>query len=376
MASADFVTADALATSGRGTAYWQTARAVPESRATMLQQRLSQFFKTLYSQLTRLSWWSLLAAFGVHYAISAKAMWWVESGEITEIIAFFYYYVTTVTTVGYGDISPKTAEGRLLASLWIMPGGIILFTTSITKFVHYLSNVWRRRMCGEADYSYLEGHIVILGWQGLRTQRMVEEITHDAQSANREIVICTTKDIDNPMPTVVKFVRDTALSEKNLHVRAGTSGAAAIIALGHDDNDTLAAALAAAAHNTTGHLVAHFQQQAFADLLTAHCPRAEAMVSSDTTMLVRAAQDPGSSRVHHDLLSVMTGNTLFSVRVPATAALTTYGELLSAYKLKYNATIVAVADDALGNGLALNAPASKHVGPNQVVYYIAERRIG
>ena len=107
----------------------------------------------------------------------------------------------------------------------------------------------------------------------------------------------------------------------------------------------------------------------------AHCPRAEAMVSSDTTMLVRAAQDPGSSRVHHDLLSVMTGNTLFSVRVPATAALTTYGELLSAYKLKYNATIVAVADDALGNGLALNAPASKHVGPNQVVYYIAERRI-
>lgn len=341
----------------------------------MISQRLSHFFKTLYSQLARLSWWSLLVAFCVHYAMSAKAMWLAETGEITEIVAFFYYYVTTVTTVGYGDISPKSAEGRLLAALWIMPGGIILFTTSITKFVHYLSNVWRRRMCGEADYSYLEGHIVILGWQGLRTQRMVEEITHDTQSVNREIVLCTTKEIDNPMPTVVKFVRDTALSEKNLHVRAGTAGAAAIIALGHDDNDTLAAALAAAAHNTTGHLVAHFQQQAFADLLTAHCARAEAMVSSDTTMLVRAAQDPGSSRVHHDLLSVMTGNTLFSARVPADAELTTYGELMTAYKQRYNATVVAVADDARGKGLALNAPASKHVGPNQVVYYIAERRI-
>ena len=40
-----------------------------------------------------------------------------KSGEITEIIAFFYYYVTTVTTVGCGAIAPKTAEGRLLAAL-------------------------------------------------------------------------------------------------------------------------------------------------------------------------------------------------------------------------------------------------------------------
>jgi voltage-gated potassium channel len=341
----------------------------------MVGPRLSNVFKTLYAQLTRLSWWALLVAFGMHYAVSAKIMWLVESGEITEIIAFFYYYVTTVTTVGYGDISPKTAEGRLLASLWVMPGGIILFTTSITKFVHYLSTQWRRRMCGEADYSYLHDHIVILGWQGLRTQRMVEEITHDVDSMQREIVVCSTKDIENPMPTVVKFVRDTALSGQGLHVRAGTAGAAIIIALGHDDNDTLAAALAASAYNRTGHLVAHFQQQAFADLLTAHCPQAEAMVSSDTTMLVRAAQDPGSSRVHHDLLSVMTGNTLFSSRIPQNAPLTTYGELMTEYKQKHNATVIAVADDAQGKGLTLNAPASKHVGPNQVLYYIAERRI-
>lgn len=341
----------------------------------MVPPRLSQIFKTLYSQMTRLSWWSLLAAFALHYALSAKLMWWFETGEITEIVAFFYYYVTTVTTVGYGDLSPKSPAGRLLTALWIMPGGIVLFTTSITKFVHYLSTQWRRRMCGEADYSYLSGHIVILGWQGLRTQRMVEEITHDVGSAQREIVVCTTKEIDNPMPTVVKFVRDNALSEKGLHLRAGTAGAAVIIAFGHDDNDTLAAALAASAHNHQGHVVAHFQQQAFADLLTAHCPRAEAMVSADTVMLVRAAQDPGSSRVHHDLLSVMTGSALFSLKIPDGSAPASYGDLMNQYKQRHDATIVAVADDVLGNGLSLNAAAGKQVLAGQVVYYIAERRI-
>ena len=341
----------------------------------MVASHLSLFFKTIYAQLTRLSWWALVAAFGIHYAIAAKGMWFTETGEITEVIAFFYYYITTVTTVGYGDLSPKTAPGRLLASLWIMPVGILLFTTSITKFVHFLSTVWRRRMCGEADYSYLENHIVILGWQGLRTQRMVEEITHDVGSKRRETVVCTTKDIENPMPTVVKFVRDTALSVRGLHLRAGTAGAAAIIVLGHDDNDTLAAALAAASHNSQGHLVAHFCEQAFADLLTAHCPRAEAMVSSDTTMLVRAAQDPGSSRVHHDLLSIMTGNTLFSMQIPASEMRTSYGDLMEVYKRKHDATVVAVADDAKGNGLVLNAPGDMAVGPNQVIYYIADHRI-
>lgn len=337
--------------------------------------RISQLVKTLYSQLTRLSWWTLLIALMIHYAVSAKLIWLFETGEITEIVAFFYYYVTTVTTVGYGDLAPKTPEGRLVAALWIMPGGIILFTTSITKFVHFLSNRWRRRMRGEADYFYLTDHIVILGWQGGRTQRMVEEITYDVGTTQREIVVCSTKDIENPMPTAVKFVRDTALSERDLHVRAGTARAATIIALGHDDNDTLAAALAAAAYNSKGHLVAHFQAQAFADLLTAHCPRAEAMVSSETTLLVRAAQDPGSSRVHNRLLSVMTGNTLFSARLSHSAKLSTYGELMTVFKREYNATIVAVADDSLGNGLSLNAPATKHVGPDQVIYYIAERRI-
>ena len=62
----------------------------------------------------------------------------------------------------------------------------------------------------------------------------------------REIVSCTTKDIENPMPEDAKFVRDKALSDAGLHRRAGTAGAAVILVLGHDDNDTLAAALAAA----------------------------------------------------------------------------------------------------------------------------------
>lgn len=230
-------------------------------------------------------------------------------------------------------------------------------------------------MRGEADYSHLENHIVILGWQGLRTRRMVEEIAADSGAMSREIVLCTTKDMENPMPEQVKFVRDKALSESALHRRAGTAGAAVILVLGHDDNDTLAAALAASSANTTAHIVAYFEQQSFGDLLKAHCPRAEVMVSLSIEMMVRAALDPGSSHVHRELFSVLSGQNQYSLRLPHNAPARRYGELLAMFKQQHNATLIAMASDPLGNGLNPNAAVDAPVTPGAVLYYIAAQRI-
>ncbi len=334
-----------------------------------------RIFKTLYAHLARMTWDALLMLAALHVLIAYAVLRLFETGEITEGIAFWYYYVTTATTIGYGDIAPKTPGGRLFTTLWIMPGGIMLFTVSIAKFLQFLADRWRKRMRGEADYSDLKNHIVILGWQGLRTRRMIEEIVADTGSGRREIVLCTTKEIENPMPNTVKFVRDKALSETSLHQRAGSAGAAVIIVLGHDDNDTLAAALAAASLNKTGHVVAHFEQQSFADLLTAHCPRAEVMVSLSIEVMVRAALDPGSSRVHRDLLSVVGGQNHFSLRMPSGAPATRYGHLLTMLKEKHNATLIAMADDIYGEGLHPNASMDAQVAPGAVLYYIAARRI-
>ena len=335
----------------------------------------ARVLKTLYAHFARLSWAALVVLVALQVLIAYAMLRVFETGEITEGIAFWYYYVTTVTTIGYGDIAPKTPGGRLFTTLWIMPGGIMLFTVSIAKFLQFIADRWRKRMRGDADYSDLAGHIVILGWQGLRTRRMIEEIVGDTGAVKREIVLCTTKDIENPMPDTVKFVRDKALSESELHRRAGSAGAAVIIALGHDDNDTLAAALAAASRNQQAHIVAHFEQQSFADLLTAHCPRAEAMVSLSIEIMVRAALDPGSSHVQRDLMSVFGGQNNFSMRVPANAAATQYGHLLRVLKDNHNATLIAMADDTAGKGLRPNASMDAQVTPGAVLYYIAARRI-
>jgi voltage-gated potassium channel len=90
---------------------------------------------------------------------------------------------------------------------------------------------------------------------------------------------------------------------------------------------------------------------------------------------VRAALDPGSSRVHRDLLSVAGGQNQFSLRVPATAAALRYGQVMVMLKQHHNATLIAMADDAYGKGLHPNAPMDAPVAPGALLYYLAAQRI-
>jgi voltage-gated potassium channel len=58
-----------------------------------------------------------------------------EANGFTSIPTAMYWAVVTVTTVGYGDISPETTLGRILASLLMIIGyGIIAVPTGIVTF--------------------------------------------------------------------------------------------------------------------------------------------------------------------------------------------------------------------------------------------------
>ena len=332
---------------------------------------LPEIAKRIYARIAKLTWDMVLILTLSHFAISWALLIAIGGEKISGAEIFWYFYATTATTVGYGDYSPATESGRLITVLWIMPGGIALFTTIIAKVVGRLSDRWRRRMRGLSSYENLSGHIVILGWHGSKTQRMVEHVRGDDEGKDRDIVLCSAQDLENPMPDQVRFVRGTALNTPDILTRGGVGTAAHIIALGHDDNETLGAA----AINKEAHMVAHFDQQSFADLLQAHCPNAESNVSLSIEQMVRSAQDPGSSRVQRQLLSTLEGHTQFSLNVPEDIEAVNYGALFSELKTEHDATLFGVAKSILGDDLILNAPPGHRVDPGAILYLIAAHRI-
>jgi voltage-gated potassium channel len=71
--------------------------------------------------------------------LGAFGLWILERGQNDAIVSFadaLWWAVTTTTTVGYGDIYPRTGEGRLIAVVLMLTGiGLIgVFTAMIASF--------------------------------------------------------------------------------------------------------------------------------------------------------------------------------------------------------------------------------------------------
>ena len=327
----------------------------------------------VYRHIAEVTWPAIGVIAVLHYISSWGLMALTEGSEIASPSVYWYFYLVTSTTVGYGDLSPTTTFGRAVAVLWVMPGGIALFTSVIAKIVQSASGYWRQRMRGLGDYRDLTDHTVILGWAGDRTRRMVSYMRGD--SKDREIVLVADQAIENPMPDQVRFVRGETLTHADVLERSGVITAGRAVILGRDDNETLAAGLAVAARNPNLHLAAFFHDEAVADLLKSHCPQVECLVPMSIELLVRTADDPGSSRVPKIMLSTLVDPTLYSITVPDGVAELRFGELFRSFKRKLHSTILGVSAGRANEAMTLNPPEDRMVEAGHTLYYIADRRL-
>jgi voltage-gated potassium channel len=70
-------------------------------------------------------------------SLGASGIYLLERGLTVNTLGDAYWWaIVTVTTVGYGDVSPKTGEGRLIAAVLMLVGiGIIgVFTATLALF--------------------------------------------------------------------------------------------------------------------------------------------------------------------------------------------------------------------------------------------------
>lgn len=327
----------------------------------------------LKQSLLNLSWPVFLLLLLIHNLSSWLLMTLFGEDVSQSATLWFYYYSVTASTVGYGDYSPESLGGQWVATLWLIPGGISLFAAAIGKIAAGISSFWRQSMLGTQSFDQLVNHTVILGWHGDLTLRMVDILLLDPNLSN-DIVLCVRKDIENPLPGKVRFVRGDSFSQPELLKRAGISHAARILLYAENDEECLATALAVSMMQPSGHVVARCQAESTARMLRHVLPNIECIQGMAVELLVRSAQDPGASEVITELLSLDVGPAQFQLPLPNNVPDgLTYQQLLMHLFTAHNATLLGAAKAHGKIELAANPDLLLQAGDR--IFYMAHQRL-
>jgi voltage-gated potassium channel len=336
----------------------------------MAQFSLRRLWVRLYHAVTDLRWWVLFAFLFAHMIATWLLMHFVgEEPEFERLPTFIYWYATTASTIGYGDLTPKTDAGRLINAFFVYPGAIAVFTSIVTKAIAEAAERVRRGRAGLGDYRAVKHAIVLVGYNPDRTPRMIEELCADA-AADQELILLTSKEV-NHHDARYRYVRAQSYIGVADLQRAGVADAHRIIVFRDTDAETLAAGLAIGDLNKTAHIVCYFQHEELARLLVAHCRNVEVVLAPAIELVVKAVKDPGASLLLADLVSATdSGVTLFSMRWQGEER-ASFRDMATRF-MDHGAVLVSARRDGGVGGFRY---AGGEVGTGDRLFYIAEGRL-
>jgi voltage-gated potassium channel len=158
--------------------------------------------------------------------------------QITDLVTAFYYAMVTMSTVGYGDISPQTLESKLFA-VSIIALGVAVFATSLTAVIAPLVTRSLQRIVSRKDKRMQrENHFVVIGNTPLATNTW-RELARRGHPVTRLL----RKEPEAGIPDDVDHVIGEP-SDGDVLRRAGADKAQAVLAMQGDDSENAFVVLA------------------------------------------------------------------------------------------------------------------------------------
>lgn len=336
---------------------------------------LQKLKRIVLRHFMELRWQTLLFALAAYFVVAWLGLYLAGESALISADDYFYWIVVTASTVGYGDLSPSSVAGKNWVATFVIPFGLGLFAVVVGRIASFAAFAWRKGLMGLKNVN-CEDHLLIIGWNEQRTMQLIKLLLREQEYSNehRQLVLCVQAEIENPLPEAIKFVKVASFSNDDDMARAGISTAHTIIIDNAEDDVTMTSALYCHNKNPKAHTIAYFKDDSLAKLLSKHCPNIEITPSVAIEMLAKAAVDPGSSGLHHQLLDVDTGMTQYSVNYPGDAPLIAVEAVFTQLKRDYQATLIGLVnpDD---KQLVLNPSLDLQIQPSAQLFYIADERI-
>jgi len=287
-----------------------------------------------------------------------------------------WWSIVTMTTVGYGDISPATLGGRIVGIVLMIFGiGFLgVLTASIASALienKFLENRGMKR-------SMATNHFVICGWN-FTGEDIVAEMRADEKCKDMPIVLIANlpeKPMnDDNLHFISGEIKDEILTKANV------KEAQTVIMLADDSLDPHVRDAKTILDTLT---VKSLYPDVYACVQlneaknTAHCERAgadEIIVVGDlsTSLLVQAALDHGITRMITELVSNRHGEELYKIRPPASLLGKTFLDALSELKRTHNMLCVGI-ENRLSGKLIPNPESNYTIGGDDEIIVIARDR--
>ena len=297
---------------------------------------------------------------------------WLETGDISKGDNPFWWAIVTMTTVGYGDFSPETPEGRVFA-VFIMFAGITLVSL-LTASISSIFVAQKIREGKGLEKLNISDHIVLCGWNS-NTGNLMNSIQKLNHEKHLDLVLVNELSEEEVNQIKSRFTKlnilfvsgDYTQEETLLKASVTTSNTVIIIPNninnedGLHDEKTIFATLTIKSIDSSIRVVAYLLER---EHLT-HIKREEAdevVISDDFSLNILASHvvDPGVPQLSNHLVNADSSSRFVRKQIPSNFVGKEYGDLFDYFRGENGSLLVGLyyEDEHLGIGSILSSDSS------------------
>jgi len=297
----------------------------------------------------------------------------LETGEITEGDTPFWWAIVTMTTVGYGDYSPSSPQGRLFAIIIMFIGiSLVSLLTASISSIFVVQNIREGKGLEKLN---LKNHIILCGWNPSAIRVLESIYDRIIQTKENEVVLVNDLDekeiaqIKNKFPKMTvhfvagDFTHEEILQKANV-LMSNTVVILPNIAAGENephDEKTVFATLTIKNLDSSLRVIAYiYDRENLTHIKRANADEVVVVDDMSTHLLASHVIDPGVPQIANQLMNSGSSYHFKRKQIPDEFVGKTFDTLFNHFRSKDGSILIGLyaEDENLGIGEILSTDTS------------------